>query len=543
MQKPWYKRRRYWTLAVVTALVYFCLIPMPLRISPETTGITSPLLPNGNVDYFGAFEQTYIHKLSPPEDNGLRLIIAALGPKALEQYALATSVPWEEMPTHEHSNWWFENRWIPLCEHMGIDPYAKPQYLDNHDFHSFLRDEWEANQEEGSDARYDSSGDEDLRRQLAAAPWRAKEHPNIARWLEERSPLLDLFGVAVRKPNFECYRWRPEGGGLSVVLLPDVQSQRQFARELQVRITERLEKGDIDGAWYDVMSMFYLSRKHYIHDPIYVINLVGVAVEGLGWEAAKLVLQHGNLTPEQLEQFAQDLEALPQRTTVDSEFELHMVYAGLQGVCVRDEETLKHFFSGSGCCGSGPTSWDKNMLQWITFVLPIDQNIAGKRITEYLQRAGRMPPDERERMHTDKCRQVESFWSLFRVPLMRTRSQLIADQVIAKMLFYPGNPAQKTLDHANARFDLFRIAVALERHKSAQGEYPTTLDELVPAYLEEVPIDPCTGSKTLTYKLAPDEATAFLLYSYGANETDDGGDETEDVVLRIMNVTIQNHNR
>ncbi|MDR0328656.1 MAG: hypothetical protein LBI05_10215 [Planctomycetaceae bacterium] len=34
------------------------LIPSPLQISPQTTGITSPLLPNGDVDYFSAYEQT-----------------------------------------------------------------------------------------------------------------------------------------------------------------------------------------------------------------------------------------------------------------------------------------------------------------------------------------------------------------------------------------------------------------------------------------------------------------------------------------------------
>jgi len=38
----------------------------------------------------------------------------------------------------------------------------------------------------------------------------------------------------------------------------------------------------------------------------------------------------------------------------------------------------------------------------------------------------------------------------------------------------------------------------------------------------------------LTYKLAPDEETAFLLYSFGANEIDDGGDETDDIVLRFI---------
>jgi len=545
--KSWYQRRRYGAIVLFAMFVYFCLIPSPLRISPETTGITAPLLPCGNVDYFSAYEKTYIHKLSPPEDNGLRLIIAALGPLALEQGSIALNIPWKEWQTHERSKQWFENQWILLCEHLGIDPYAKPHFLDNPNFHRFLQQEWEANREEGDATRVDPGAVERLRRQLSAAPWTAEEHPNIARWLEERTPVLDLFGVAVRKPNFACYRWRPEGGSLFSVLLHDVQSMRQFARELGVRITERLGRGDVDGAWHDVMSMLILSRKHYVHDPLVVVNLVGIAVEGIGWESAVLILQHGNPTPEQLEQFAQDIDSLPRRTTMYSEFERIAIYAALQDVCNRNEEILMTFFGGDECCGRGTPTWDGTMLISLT-LLPIDRNIAGKRITEFLQFADHLYDDsaqdidrterkrrteELENMHAERIRQVESFWSVLRVPLIRTRSQLIADQVIAKM-FHSFQPAQEALDRVNTRLDLFRVAVALERYKAANGQYPTTLDALVPAYLDEVPIDLFAGGKALTYKLAPDEETAFLLYSYGANETDDGGDEGEDIVLRMI---------
>jgi len=514
--KPWYKRRRYWAVALLVVLVYFCLIPMPLQISSETTGITEPRLPNGNVDYFGYYERLYIHKLSPPEDNGLRLIIAALGPLVLEATSIAYDIPWEEVP--ERSKWWFEKRWVPLCEHMGIDPHAKPHFLDNFDFHRFLRKEWEANAE-NDDARSAPGADEKFRQQLAAAPWTAEEYPDIARWLEERAPVLDLFGVAVRKPNFVSYRWRPENGGLTHILLPDVQSQRQFARELRVRITERLGRGDVDGAWYDVMSMLILSRHHYIHDPFVVVNLVGIASEGIGGQAVPLILQHGNPTPEQLEQFAQDLDSLPRRTALPSkleyaELERAVIYDVLQGTCDRDKEIFSFFFGGDECCGRGKTSWDKTMLNNIT-LLPIDRNIAGKRIAEFLQTGEQMSIEARNRMHAEKIRRVESVWSMLRVPLIRTRSQLVADQVIAKAgaFAFDDTPAQNAFDQSNVRFDLLRLAVALERHKAASGDYPATLDELVPAYLAEVPLDPFTDGKPLTYKRAPDTETAFLIHS------------------------------
>jgi hypothetical protein len=533
--KPWYTRRRYRALALLAFPVYFCLIPSRLRVSPETTGFTEPLLPNGDVDYFGAIEQTYIHKLSPPDDNGMRLPIAALGPRALEQIALANTVPWEEMPTHERSKWWFHEQWIPLCEHMGIDPHVKPQYLDNLNYYDFLKKEQEANMEAGDmeadDHRYYDAG-EKLRQKLIAAPWTAEEYPNIARWIEERSPVLDLFGDAVRKPNFACFRWRPESEFLAYVLLPDVQAQRQFGRELSIRITERLGRGNVDGAWDDVMSMLYLSRKHWIDDPFIVVKLVGSAVEAMGLEAAKVILQYGNPTPEQLERFARDLDSLPRETTLSLKGELGMGYSVLQFLCKGDKDTRKEFFCDMACSNDGILSWEDRLMQYITF-LPTDLNIAGKRITEFLlqQRvvnwmisrttAQRRHADEYDMILGKNYRIMESLWSLLRVPLIHTRSKLIADYVIKNCLSGIG-AAVRAFVYADTRLEMLRLAVALKRYKTAHEKYPETLNELIPKYLDELPLEPLTGQLTWEYKLAPDEETVVLLHpsEWGENEDD-----------------------
>jgi len=536
--KKWYKRRRYWSLAILVALVYFCLIPSPLRVSPQTTGFTEPLLPNGDVDYFGAYERMYIDKLSPPEDNGQRLLIAALGPKTLEQNFIANNVPWEQMPTDERSKRWFETQWMPLCEHMFIDPYVKPRFLDSLDYYSFMKKEWEANNQE-ADAKYEHEPDEELRQKLIAAPWTAEEQPIVARWLEERSPVLDLFGVAVRKPNFVCWRPRPEFDALFMVMIPDIQANRNFGRELSVRVTERLGKGDVDGAWYDVMSMFYLSRNHYLHDPFLVTNLVGMAIEGMGFESAKVVLQHGNLTPEQLEHFAQDLDSLPRKTAILSALERYGAYSALQ--LIQNSRTALEELD---------LLWDKKPTQdlvsfflflyvggempmYIT-LLPIDRNIAGRRVTEFLQNellasgtlawnvnstVARNHLETMERLSREKGEQVRSPWRLLRVPLIRTRSELIADYMIS--LFYPAFQAvQFALDRTNTHLEFLRLSVALERYKAANGEYPATLDALVPSYLEEVPLEPLTGRQSFVYQREPDEQTAFLLRSAEWDEKD-----------------------
>src|SRR5947207_4072096 len=66
------------------------------------------------------------------------------------------------------------------------------------------------------------------------------------------------------------------------------------------------------------------------------------------------------------------------------------------------------------------------------------------------------------------------------------------------------------------------VACALERYRLAQGQYPETLDALVPRYVEKLPHD-IIGGQPLKYRRT--NGGQFILYSIGWNETDDGGAE------------------
>jgi hypothetical protein len=68
--------------------------------------------------------------------------------------------------------------------------------------------------------------------------------------------------------------------------------------------------------------------------------------------------------------------------------------------------------------------------------------------------------------------------------------------------------------------DLARVAIALERFRLAQGDYPGSLDALEPRFIEKVPQDIING-EPLHYRRTSDGK--FLLYSVGWNETDDEG--------------------
>jgi hypothetical protein len=64
------------------------------------------------------------------------------------------------------------------------------------------------------------------------------------------------------------------------------------------------------------------------------------------------------------------------------------------------------------------------------------------------------------------------------------------------------------------------VACALERHRLARGEYPETLDALVPQFIDPLPHD-VIGGEPLHYRRATDGT--FVLYSIGWNAVDDGG--------------------
>ena len=66
------------------------------------------------------------------------------------------------------------------------------------------------------------------------------------------------------------------------------------------------------------------------------------------------------------------------------------------------------------------------------------------------------------------------------------------------------------------------VACALERCRQAQGQYPASLDALVPTWLKQVPVDLlAAGGAPLKYRREADGG--FVLYSVGLNRVDDQG--------------------
>lgn len=79
------------------------------------------------------------------------------------------------------------------------------------------------------------------------------------------------------------------------------------------------------------------------------------------------------------------------------------------------------------------------------------------------------------------------------------------------------------------RNELTRLAAALAVYRAEQGEYPETLEQLVPAVIPKLPVDLYSG-KSFLYERKDDGG--YLLYSVFENEIDDLGTGMDGLVIK-----------
>lgn len=99
-------------------------------------------------------------------------------------------------------------------------------------------------------------------------------------------------------------------------------------------------------------------------------------------------------------------------------------------------------------------------------------------------------------------------------------SALVQFLSLSESTFGESLPFACKFAYGQTQVDLARVAIALERYQLAHGNYPETLEALVPQFITKLPHDVING-QPLKYRRTNDGS--FILYSIGWNEKDDGG--------------------
>jgi hypothetical protein len=487
-----------WTV-IVSAVVFelgenlWALLapPPPLQISPATTWIIEPLAPDGLPDYFRA--------------------MLTLEPRAIPAESNAAAAVWELIPTTISSDNAIDHSpahlsaadQVPASERLVMPP-PPPDGMEAEEVESILET-------------------------CARFPWRAADHPWLARWLDDNSLALDRLAAGARREGWcppRCLpadrsptdRFGPTTPLLMSLTLPVEGALRSFSNVLLARSMLSVGEGDIPGAWHDIDTLLRYGDKIADSPGSLVCRMVAMTLFARAAHATRIVILDGHLDDALLADMQRSLHSAidwaPLAESVDTFERLSFL------------DAMTSMFADP----TKPVSWfSLGPLR----ILALDPNVpltdSNRYLAAMVDAANQPTRDARRRASQEIEDELEA-----RKNAPRGRRQwfqpwheVVSEGVSRKTLglLLPGlKYSLDDDDRAHASLVLADCAAALERYRLATGQPPASLADLVPAFLSEVPLDPFTDTP-IGYRIANGRWTLWS----GAVPEDDAID---DLVVR-----------
>lgn len=320
------------------------------------------------------------------------------------------------------------------------------------------------------------------------------------------SELRELREAAAARP-FARYPVEYEYEPPWAILLPHLARMKGLTTLTYVRATAALETGRSAEALADWKLGWRISDS--IHDePILIDHLVRIATLGINLQTVREGLVRHAWTEEQLAELEHHLAAvnLLAEYKLAQRGERALSTGGLDWLSRQGSraDAFNYLASDEGGGGFVPVSW-AIPSGWIR------QNML--TISKMHQEFTLAAVDEQSRrVFPDVCDKLEAT-----VEKMGVRPYTI----FAKLLMPALSKAARRSARMQTSLDSARVAIALERHRLANGALPENLDALGPRYLAQIPTDLADG-KPLRYRRNADGS--YIIYSVGWNKTDDGGE-------------------
>jgi hypothetical protein len=532
-------RKKYgilWLLGGILVLVALLFVIQlfgpnpPIHVSPQTTYITEPLGPDGLPDYEQYVLDLYRDGVTP-ENNAAVLLWQALFPADVDPKhfaAVATELGLEQIPSqadalvplHGEENRRAIYAW---ASEQAKEPGANSADAEDAAADSAIRD--------GTYMGYGEYGGMDYANRLIdtamRAPWTSQQFPPLVEWVVENQQPLDLIIEASQRPRYfapspTLTNNKPDL--LIGMLLPQVQASREAGRALSTRAMWHLGEGRADAAWQDLFALHRLS--HLIaQGHTLVEQLVGIAMSGMACEGTITLLHYeGQLSADLAKQIERDLASLPQFAGVAAsldETERASALDAFIGVGTGGGGDLFSAISGVRDNDFGNNVFNAISVDWNLVLLETnrwyDRLAAAAKLPDRRQRAVEFLKIDTEMQQLVADSRVPGRWAAGLVSRQQ-RSRLVSSIMLG--LFLPAvNAATEAEDRANVTLELTQLAAALGIYRAEHGNYPEALNDLVPSVLAELPVD-VYNARPFVYKR---DGEGYLLYSTGANGTDDSG--------------------
>jgi len=351
------------------------------------------------------------------------------------------------------------------------------------------------------------------------SPSRAEAALVVLAALTEAEPVLEELRAASRRP-YSRFDLRYDTDNPATILLPHYSVLKRAVQVLQLRASAELALGDTDLAAEDIQFMFRVADAIRT-EPILIGQLVRLAEFNIALQPLAEGLARHQWSEPQLRAFEERLRQFDfladGRRALQGERDFFGVgviewlrrspnrYDALQSVGFESGNGQESGFSWqSAVLAAVPSGWF--YLEKLNY---------SRTFQAYLMPAIDVPGG---RVSPDACRRAAAYFearSNTPGPARVLRHQFFSS------LLLPGlsGAAQKTA-LAQTGADCAALACALERFRLACGQFPESLDALVPKFSRQLPHDVVTG-QPLKYRRTADGQ--YLLYSVGWNQTDDGG--------------------
>ncbi|MBU6413351.1 MAG: hypothetical protein KGS45_07740 [Planctomycetes bacterium] len=336
--------------------------------------------------------------------------------------------------------------------------------------------------------------------------------------LHAKGAFKDLDALA---PRMRAVRkLKADGGMLIEVLLPNLASSRQLARANAARYHLAVMRGDLDEAVKAFESGLALGR-FFMQQGILIDRLVGQAIVSL----------HTTAMQETIDKITDEATLKHLLAALDRQTKTPPVVLFLEAERRSILDTIQWTFTDLGD-GNGYLSPQRfatvqslsgNRMpggQVFLGIVMADRKETTAALNRYFDEMGKyatLPRFERIKSTFQPDVEVE---------------QLSQRYLMLEMLLPAFGSALNTDDRWKMEIAGVRTILGLEIWRRGHGgEPPAKLDDLVPGFLSQLPIDVFTGSPFGYKVLAPGSDAAgrrYLVYSFGTDGIDDGGVEMPD---------------
>jgi len=282
-------------------------------------------------------------------------------------------------------------------------------------------------------------------------------------------------------------------------LLPYLADWKKLALLAQVRQNVLLHGGHDQEAFDQMVGEIQLGRRMQNSHGVLIVYFVGAAVNNLGLAQMQRWAGHAQLTPDQLKDYAKQIELTPEAAGAAYANAIRGEYQIWTG-------TLEAAREGTLTNSDIPHVWPV----WPLFSVGQTKALfAAGALT--LVKAAPHPYGE-AKVKIDDMQSRPGVVSI-----------ILSGNPVGQVLFYMMMPGEalslEKKSRGDAQLQATRIILALRAYELAHGHLPADLPALVPEFLDKVPVDDYDG-KPMRYS-----AEKKIVYSVGLNLKDDGGDD------------------